>query len=130
MFAQLKEFITKENEKLCQNLEVREARLEARLEERLATKLGAKFEQELDKKIEELKKETKQEMQEIREALFVLEHEHGRKIDAIYDALMIHQEKNDKMSENIGILDKRTEKNEMNIFNHEKRISALETVNS
>ncbi len=126
MFAQLKEFITKENEKLCQNLEVREARLEERLE----TKLGAKFEQQLDKKIEELKKETKQEMQEIREALFVLEHEHGRKIDAIYDALMIHQEKNDKMSENIGILDKRTEKNEMNIFNHEKRISALETVNS
>ena len=53
MFAQLKEFITKENEKLCQNLEVREARLEERLE----TKLGAKFEQQLDKKIEELKKD-------------------------------------------------------------------------
>ena len=45
MFAQLKEFITKENEKLCQNLEVREARLEERLE----TKLGAKFEQQLYK---------------------------------------------------------------------------------
>lgn len=106
MLAQIKEIITKENEKLRKSLE-------------------ANFEQ----KLENLRLETKQEMQEIKDCLFVLEHEHGKKIDAIYDALMIQQEKNDNMLDNIDGLDKRTERNEISIFDHEKRISVLEKVN-
>ena len=54
------------------------------------------------------------------------EEECGKKIDAIFDAVTLELDKNLEKSEKIRKLDKRMDRTEVNIFDHEKRISVLE----
>lgn len=91
------------------------------------------LEQNLRCEINEVKHEMdefKQEIQNVKDTLFVIEHEHGRKIDAMYDYLDLQNDKMKEKSRNIRNLDKRMERSEISIFNLEKRVTALEKSNS
>ena len=86
-------------------------------------------EKRLNEKIDEISK--RQDRQE--ERLLVFEHDFGRKIDMILDAVLLEQEKNIEKSQKIKKLDSRVEKNEINIlevqgkvFNLERRVCNLE----
>ncbi len=77
------------------------------------------MESRLDNKIEEVR-------QEILDQQFLFEQEYGIKIDAIFDAVTMELDKNLEKSEKLHKLEKRMDRNDVTIFNHEKRISNLE----
>jgi len=104
-----------------------EQKLEEKLEQKLDEKLEQKLEEKLDKKLDEkLDKRFKQIETSLNSRLFLFEQEYGTKIDAIYDAVILEQQKNIEKSDKIRKLDKRLDSVEANIFSHEKRISNLE----
>ena len=57
---------------------------------------------------------------------FVFEEEYGTKIDAILDAVTLELDKNLEKSEKIRTLDRRMDRAEAHIFNHEKKFARLE----
>ena len=97
--------------------------------EKLRKELRAEFRQENEKLRQELRAEFKQEIREIKDCLFVIEHEHGKKIDAMYDFLSLQNDKLQVKTEEVRRLDKRTERNEIKIFDLEKRVTVLEKCN-
>lgn len=92
-------------------------KLEAKMEDGFQT-VEAKFE-ENDRKFEQLQKT-------ILDKQFVFEQEYGKKIDLMYDAIITELDKNQEKSEKIRKLGARTDRCEMSLFDHEKRISVLE----
>ena len=74
---------------------------------------------EFDKKLQELR-------DEILDRQFVFEEEYGTKIDAILDAVTLELDKNLEKSEKIRTLDRRMDRAEAHIFNHEKKFARLE----
>ena len=81
---------------------------------------------ETDQKIEDLHEEMNQNAKEILDRQFLFETEYGRKIDAIFDSVSLEMDKNLEKSAKIRKLDQRVDRNEVNIFSLEKRVSTLE----
>ncbi len=88
--------------------------------EQNAEHMRLELKNEIDQKIGDAKKQ-------ILDQHFLFEHEYGTKIDAIFDAVSLELDKNKEKSEKIRKLETRIEQNEIKIFNHEERISRLET---
>lgn len=65
-------------------------------------------------------------MESLENTVLVIEHEHGRKLDAIFDLVNLDKEINKPKFDEISTLNKKTEKNYLHILNHEQRISTLE----
>ncbi len=80
----------------------------------------------IDGKIDDLREEMNQRTKEILDQQFLFESEYGRKIDVIFDSVSLEMDKNLEKSEKIRKLDQRVERNEVNIFGLEKRVSTLE----
>ncbi len=124
------------------------------MEEKIITMLlemNQRFDK-LEQKMEVSNQELRQDMQELRQEVrerfddfekkvdqkfdsfekkvlgqhFLFENEYGIKIDAIFDAVTLELDKNLEKSEKIGKLEGRMNRNEVAVFNHEKRISKLE----
>lgn len=74
---------------------------------------------EYDQKLEKVEKT-------ILDRQFLFEQEYGSKIDAIYDHVALELQKNEEKSVKIHTLDTRLDRSEVELFNHEKRISVLE----
>ena len=91
------------------------------------------FEAKIDDKLIafEIKMDEKFDLRfkELSHRLFMFEQKYSKKIDAIYDSILLEQEKNIEKSEKIHNLRKRAERLEVNVFDHEKRISILEKSN-
>lgn len=98
-------------------------KLEEKLEKVLDEKLEEKLEKVLDKKLDE---KLDEKLQGLRENLFVVEMELGKKFDVIYDAIISERDKNEARKEQIALLDRRVERNEVNIFVNEKRVFDME----
>ncbi len=77
------------------------------------------FEQKINQKISDSEKR-------ILDQQFLFENEYGIKIDAIFDAVTLELDKNLEKSQKIGKLEGRMDRNEVAVFNHERRISTLE----
>ncbi len=101
------------NEKFDQKFELMEQRFDQKFEE-------------MDQKFDQKFNEIHQELTQIRNRQFLFEQEYGTKIDAIFDAVSLELDKNKEKSEKIRKLEKRVDRNEVQIFSHEKRISRLE----
>ena len=130
------------NEKFERKFEEMESKFEKKFEEmeskfdkkfeEMESKFDKKFEEmdnKLERKFEELKaenRELREEIREIREQQFVFEHEYGKKIDAIFDAVTMELDKNLEKSKKIRKLEERTDRSEIILFDHEKRISKVE----
>ena len=80
----------------------------------------------IDEKIDDLREEMNQRTNEILDQQFLFESEYGRKIVVIFDSVSLEMDKNLEKSEKIRKLDQRVERNEVNIFGLEKRVSTLE----
>lgn len=84
----------------------------------------------LNEKIDRVEKTLKGEMKQLERTIldrqFLFETEYGKKIDMIYDAVVLELDKNLEKSEKIRKLDARMDKSEIKVFDHEKRISILE----
>ena len=84
----------------------------------------------LNEKIDRVEKTLKGEMKQLERTIldrqFLFETEYGKKIDMIYDAVVLELDKNLEKSEKIRKLDARMDKSEIKVFDHEKRISVLE----
>ena len=87
-------------------------------------------ERALNEKIDRVEKTLKGEMKQLERTIldrqFLFETEYGKKIDMIYDAVVLELDKNLEKSEKIRKLDARMDKSEIKVFDHEKRISILE----
>ena len=92
----------------------------------IQTELKDTIKQEIKAEIGDKFDKLNLEIKNIKEALFVIEHEHGRKIDAIYDLFNLDKEINKPKFDEISIISKKTEQNYLHILNHENRISTLE----
>ena len=68
----------------------------------------------------------KEDIKEMKKTLFLIEHEQGRKIDAMYDFIMLEKQKREQQEDVIKNIDARVDKSELQIFNHENRIIVLE----
>ena len=90
----------------------------AEMDEKFEKKF-AEMDQKFEKKFDEM-------AQKILDRQFVFEDEYGRKIDAIFEYVEFHQKNNLQRFDRISNLEDRVEKNELQILDHEKRISALE----
>jgi len=112
----LKTFIIQENQKLKSELK---QELKQELRQDLREDLREDFRNELKTSIDTLR-------QEMISRFFVLETELGKKIDIIYDYVMLQKEIFGEKFENLRSLEKRTETNEIRVLDHEKRISILE----
>lgn len=110
------------------------------MEERILNAL-AEMNQKFDKKFDEMHKEMHKEIDNLRQEVnqnmnhlaqkildrqFVFEDEYGRKIDAIFEYVEFHQKNNLQRFDRISNLEDRVETTELQILDHEKRISALE----
>ncbi len=88
------------------------------------------FEKKVDQKFVEFEKKVNQKFDSFEKKVlgqhFLFENEYGIKIDAIFDAVTLELDKNLEKSEKIGKLEGRMNRNEVAVFNHEKRISKLE----
>ena len=115
---------------LKRELIIVEERLEKRLEKKLGETLERKLEEKLDKKLNErFEKELKpikDDIKEMKKTLFLIEHEQGRKIDVMYDFIMLEKEKREQQALHINNIDARVDKTEGRIFEHENRIVVLE----
>lgn len=65
-------------------------------------------------------------MENLENTVLVIEHEHGQKLDAIFDLVNLDKEVNKPKFDELSNLNKKTEKNYLHILNHEQRISTLE----
>lgn len=70
------------------------------------------------------------EIQDFRESLFVLEYEHNKKLDAIYDLFDLEKEINQPKFDELKKISQKTDLNSLHILNHEDRICTLEKHNS
>ena len=104
-------------QKIIQEVDQKIQKLDHKMEDGFQT-VAAKFE-ENDRKFEQLQKT-------ILDKQFLFEHEYGKKIDLMYDAIVTELDKNQEKSEKIRKLDARVDRCEMSLFDHEKRISVLE----
>lgn len=111
-------------QKILQQLDEKTEKIETNLQQ-LDEKFEARF-QDLEKKFDELRADNEEFKQEMVNRHFVFEQEYGQKINAIYDAVTLELDKNLEKSEKISKLNTRMDRAEINIFNHEKRISKLE----
>ena len=66
------------------------------------------------------------QIQILRDSLFVIEHEHGRKIDAIYDLVYLDKELNEPKFQKIEEISSKVDNDHLHILNHEDRLSILE----
>ena len=82
--------------------------------------------QRMEEKSEKKFDEIQQEIIQIHNQQLLFEHEYGTKIDAIFDAVTLELDKNLEKSHKLHNLEKRMDRSEVTIFNHEKRISSLE----
>ena len=86
--------------------------------------------QEMRQDMDNLRQEMKQDMKDLRKEIldkqFVFENDYGKKIDAIFDYVQFHQKNNLKRFDSISSLEKRVNLAEIQILDHEKRITALE----
>lgn len=67
-----------------------------------------------------------EQIQVLRDCVFVIEQEHGRKIDAIFDLVYLDKELNDPKFKQIEEISGKVDNNRLHILNHEDRISILE----
>lgn len=111
----LEEVIIKNAQQLKKELK---EELKKELKEELKQELTSEINQQMDKRFDKIQEEIKQ----IHNQQIVFEHEYGTKIDAIFDAITMELDKNLEKTEKIRKLSRRIEKNEVTIFNHEKRI--------
>ncbi len=88
------------------------------------------FEQKINQKFNDFEQKINQKISDsekrILDQQFLFENEYGIKIDAIFDAVTLELDKNLEKSQKIGKLEGRMDRNEVAVFNHEKRISTLE----
>lgn len=77
-------------------------------------------------KLEDSVEKLDDRMESLENTVLVIEHEHGRKLDAIFDLVNLDKEINKPKFDEISTLNKKTEKNYLHILNHEQRISTLE----
>ena len=92
--------------------------------DRLEDKMD-KLEDRIDK-LEDRIDKLEDRMESLENTVLVIEHEHGRKLDAIFDLVNLDKEINKPKFDEISTLNKKTEKNYLHILNHEQRISTLE----
>lgn len=81
----------------------------------------------LDFKTDGLKKDIVEFKDEMREKLFVFEHDYGREIDAIYDKVVLNEELTKK---ELAEIKKNVEKNEMRAFDNSVQISSIKNQNT
>ena len=84
---------------------------------------------ELKDDINELKnnfKELKDDVRVLSDRLSVIEHDHGEKINAIYDLICLDKEINAPKFEKINKISEKVEKNQLHILNLENKVSILE----
>lgn len=88
------------------------------------------FEQKVEQKFNDFEQKINQKISDsekrILDQQFLFENEYGIKIDAIFDAVTLELDKNLEKSQKIGKLEGRMDRNEVAVFNHERRISTLE----
>lgn len=116
--------LEEKTEKIEMNLQQLDERTQMNLQQ-LDEKFEARF-QNLEKKFDELRADNEEFKQQMLNRHFVFEQEYGQKINAIYDAVTLELDKNLEKSEKISKLNTRMDRAEINVFNHEKRISKLE----
>ena len=89
-----------------------------------------RVERELKAEMAQVKEELKGDMKQLERIIldkqFLFETEYGKKIDMMYDAVLLELDKNKEKSEKIHKFDARMERSEIKVFNHEKRIWVLE----
>lgn len=141
---QLKEFIVEENKKLA--LEIKQD-IKQDINENINNlrqefksnidNLRQEFKSDIDNlkqefksDIDALRQEFKQDIDDLRQEMnnrfFVFETEFGRKIDIMYDYMMLQREIYQQKFENLRDLDKRMDIGEIRNLDYEKRISILE----
>lgn len=114
IIEQLRQVIVEENEKL--RFEIKQDMEDLRQESRQNID---NLRQEVNQKIDDLR-------QEMINRFFVFENEFGRKIDIMYDYMMLQREIYQQKYELIRDLDKRLDISEIRNLDYEKRISILE----
>lgn len=125
----LKSFIVEENKKLKDDLrqEFKQGINELRQEFKQDID---NLRQETNQAIDNLRQETNQAINELRQEMvnrfFIFETEFGRKIDIMYDYMMLQREIYQQKFETLRNLDKRMDIGEIRNLDYEKRISILE----
>jgi len=116
------------NEKFEKRFEQMDQKIDV-LKQELNQEIG-NVKQEINQKIDCVKQDLHQKMnnihKEILDQQFLFESEYGTKIDAIFDSVSLELDKNLEKSQKIRRLSERMDRNEVTVFNHEKRISSLE----
>lgn len=118
LVEELKAFIVEENKKLKDDLR-------QEFKQDMNT-----LKQELKQDTNNLREELKQDINELRQEMinrfFIFETEFGRKIDIMYDYMMLQREIYQQKFETLRDLDKRMDIGEIRNLDYEKRISILE----
>ncbi len=126
---QLKEFIVEENKKLALEIKQDIKQDINKLRQEFKSNID-NLRQEFKSDIDALRQEFKQDIDDLRQEMnnrfFVFETEFGRKIDIMYDYMMLQREIYQQKFENLRDLDKRMDIGEIRNLDYEKRISILE----
>lgn len=85
---------------------------------------------DLESQIQNVKSDLENQIQNVRDDLFVVEMEHGKKIDVLFDAFVSEREKNQEKIERLINLHMRADKTDLQILNHETRICNLGSTRS
>ncbi len=140
LVEELKAFIVEENKKLKDDLRQEFKQDMNTLKQELkqdTNNLREELKQDTNNLREELKQDTnnlreelKQDINELRQEMinrfFIFETEFGRKIDIMYDYMMLQREIYQQKFETLRDLDKRMDIGEIRNLDYEKRISILE----
>ena len=116
------------DEKLDQKLDEKlDQKLDKKLDEKLEQKLNPKFDSiqnqilEMQGQISELQKETKS----ISRSVAIIEHDHGQKLDALFDAFKMNNEKIEKQEKRISLYERKIEQHDDDIFYLKNKVQGL-----
>lgn len=79
--------------------------------------------------INELKgevKELRKDHEELKEVVYLMQYEHGKKLDAIFDYITLDKQKEKKQNQKNNNLEKIAQENQLKIWNLENRVEVLE----
>lgn len=86
---------------------------------------------ELRQEFKSENKKIRDEIADLKETVYLMKDEHGEKLDAIFDYIVLNQEKEKTKNKKDEKLQKIVDKNQLKIWNLENRVEVLEkTFNS
>lgn len=122
---EFKETISQENDKLRQEFKETIGEETGKLRQEMNQKFDD-VQQQMNGLCQEVNKNMNDLAKEILDRQFVFENDYGTKINAIYEYVQFHQEKNLQRFDRITNIEQRVDEIELHNFDHEKRISILE----